>query len=1193
MRRPVRVAVALGVMTAATALGAVPTATRAPEPTPPAADLVEDLRAGASGPVQVRPGPTPGAVGFVGTEPGRPLRPGGGDPTEAAVAFADRYAPALGAAGTDLVAAGTTPRLDGGVAVRFQQEVDGTPVFGAQASVQVNGDGAVLSSLADLSTRAGEAPTGAPVDATEARAAALAAVAKSTNVDAAALAADEGETWVYDPTVVGPPSPFGVRLTWRFEVTSADPPVRQVVLIDAATGTVALSFSRLDQARDRRVCDFAGRPTAEDPTCTAPYDRTESQGPTGVADVDAAHDHSGRTYDFFQSRFGRDSLDGEGVPIVSAVGFCEGSCPYANAYWNGEQATYGPGFATDDVVAHELTHAVTEFSAGLFYWYQSGAINESISDVFGELVDLAHGADDTPANRWLIGEDLPNGALRDMASPPAFGDPDAMTSASFVGGNGDSGGVHSNSGVNNKAASLMTDGGTFGGHEVTGLGPEKVAAVYYETLTTMLTSASDYQDLHAALPQACLNLVGVGGLGLTIGDCQEVQDAVDAVAMDVVPAGQPTDAPVCAAGVEPLPLFRDDLEDPGSGNWVVDTEAGWGWYHPQNPNPYAPAFDATYATSGTTNFFGLDSGDPGRNGAGVVAPGEHGDGRIAMTADVDLPEGTTPYLRFRHAFGFEAGGGVNWDGGVVEYSTDDGASWQDVGNRFTHNGYNGVLNEPETGPNPLQGRAAFVGLSKGYQSSRVDLSTMAGGDIRFRFRIGEDALAGGYGWFVDDIEIYLCPEPALSFSQSADQSAVTVGETVDLHLTVANTGNVALTGVTIADEAAPDCEGPVPDVAVGASRTVDCSYTTVAPTDVGTWSNTATVAVDQFPGATASNPVAVDVLEPGTPALTFTQTVDEPTVALGGEVSLHLTVRNTGNVELTGATILAPEAPACEVEAFLDPLPAGGHDTVDCTHTPTSVGTWTSTAAVTTNELTEPTAAPPVQVEVLDVLAPSVVLTAPADGALVNQGQVVAADFSCADDQPGEVDCVGRGDGRPVADGQPVDTTTPGDHTFSVTATDAADNVEVLEHTYTVAARRPDGRIRQGATGATVGDDRVNPSGMGQSLTARVARGGRATFFVTTENDGTHPEAFTVRGQPSASGYTVAYTAGGRNVGPAIRAGTYLTPVLAPGAVHTVKVVVTVGSRAAPGSQVDRMVTVTSTSDPQRSDVVRFIVRRR
>ena len=133
---------------------------------------------------------------------------------------------------------------------------------------------------------------------------------------------------------------------------------------------------------------------------------------------------------------------------------------------------YGEGLrAADDVVGHELTHGVTEFTSGLFYYAESGAINESMSDVMGELIDLGTPSDpDLPADRWQVGEDLPLGAIRSMSNPPAFGDPDRMTSPLFVGASGDSHGVHTNSGVNNKAAFLITDGGTFNGQTVVGLG---------------------------------------------------------------------------------------------------------------------------------------------------------------------------------------------------------------------------------------------------------------------------------------------------------------------------------------------------------------------------------------------------------------------------------------------------------------------------------------------------------------------------------------------------------------------------------------------------------------------------------------------------------------------------------------------------------------------------------------------------
>ncbi|MGD4048251.1 M4 family metallopeptidase, partial [Xanthomonas citri pv. citri] len=148
----------------------------------------------------------------------------------------------------------------------------------------------------------------------------------------------------------------------------------------------------------------------------------------------------------YQSRFARDSLDGAGLSLKSTVRYCDPlePCPLANAFWNGEQMIYGQGFASaDDVVAHELTHGVTDFSSHLFYYYQSGALNESLSDIFGELVDQADGVDGAGGPvRWQLGEDLPIGAIRSMANPPAHGDPDRTGSPLYFGGPEDNGGVH-------------------------------------------------------------------------------------------------------------------------------------------------------------------------------------------------------------------------------------------------------------------------------------------------------------------------------------------------------------------------------------------------------------------------------------------------------------------------------------------------------------------------------------------------------------------------------------------------------------------------------------------------------------------------------------------------------------------------------------------------------------------------------
>jgi hypothetical protein len=421
------------------------------------------------------------------------------------------------------------------------------------------------------------------------------------------------------------------------------------------------------------------------------------------------------------------------------------SCPYQNAFWNGAQMVYGTGFAADDVVGHELAHGVTDFSSSLFYYYQSGAINESLSDVFGELMDQTNGAGtDSAAVKWLMGEDIPGiGAIRDMEDPGAFGDPDRMTSPNYTADPNevDAGGVHSNSGVNNKAAFLMTDGGTFNGRTVTGLGIPKTSRIYYEASVNMLTSASDYGDLAAALQQTCNNLVGTGGI--TAADCVEVGDSIAAVEMTTLPPAAPNpEAPVCPVGQTAANLYFDDLENTASGNWALQTVTGPNrWFYPQNPNPIG--LDATFATSGDTNIWGYDR------------PGV-GDYSIAMTSSTALPAGSTPYLRFDHSFGFDDDASGAYDGGVLEYSVNNGSSWNDAGSLTSVNGYTGTITSGFG--NPLQGRSAFVRESNGYISSRYALSSLAGQNVRFRFRIGTDSFAGSddYGWFIDDVNLYTC-----------------------------------------------------------------------------------------------------------------------------------------------------------------------------------------------------------------------------------------------------------------------------------------------------------------------------------------------------------------------------------------------------------------------------------------------------
>lgn len=617
---------------------------------------------------------------------------------------------------------------------RFRQVYDGVPVLGGELNVQTTSGNELLVATGKFLPRI-SLDTSPKVSAQVARNRALAAISKYHKIKVGQLRATRPTLWVYDPAILDAPGAQVPRLVWRMDVSPAGVAnFRELVLVDAKTGIVALHFNQIDTALNRSTYTanntqtLPGTPvcTESDPTCS-----------NGDADAKGAHINAGATYNFYKNVLGRDSIDGAGLPLISTVHY---GSNYANAFWNGQQMVYGDAYGfplADDVVGHELSHGVTQYESHLFYYYQSGAINESLSDVFGELIDLSDGlGNDSASVRWKLGEDITGlGAIRDMKNPPNFQQPDSMESSYYYGGSEDNGGVHTNSGVNNKAAYLITDGGTFNGQTVSGLGIDKTAKIYYEVQRNLLTSASDYQNLATDLPQACNDLVGTSGI--TSSDCQQVSNAVAATQMNQQPAAAPDpEAPVCASGQTPHNVFFDNLENPASGNW---SKTG-SWYYPQNPNQVG--LDATYATSGNTNFWGYDQPNAG-------------DYSITLNKNVSIPAGKTTYLRFNHSYGFDDDPFGDYDGGVVEYSV-NGGPWQDLGPKFTNNGYDGTVTQYNGSGNPLAGRSAFVADSHGYISSRANLSSLAGKSVRFRFRIGTDSSVDDYGWFVDDVRLYTC-----------------------------------------------------------------------------------------------------------------------------------------------------------------------------------------------------------------------------------------------------------------------------------------------------------------------------------------------------------------------------------------------------------------------------------------------------
>jgi hypothetical protein len=541
----------------------------------------------------------------------------------------------------------------------------------------------------------------------------------------------------------------GPRLAWRIDARLPEAQGRaeehRLIVVDARLGHVLASIGRRYSV-DRFICDNRSVP-GRTYRCGPPYARSEGDPGTGVAEVDAAYRLLGVVDEFLASRFGRDGLDDRGARLKATVRYCASyGCPWRNAEWKWaeQQAIFGAGWArADDIVAHELTHGLLDHEAPLFYQYQSGAINESFADVFGELVDLSYvGGTDTAASAWRIGEDTPVGAFRDMQDPARFGHPDRVRSPRWHVSAADDGGVHRNSGVGNKAASLIADGGSFRGYRIKGIGRTRTARVYYQALTTRLTPAANYIDLADALVAACADLAGRDGM--TMAHCASVRDATRATQMALPPASRaPARAPVCAAGRRAVDVFADDLEDPASGTWVSQRLVGTrkGWFHPQNPN-VDPSWDATWASSGSTNLYAPNYA-------------ARSDTVMQTRSAVRIPE--QAYLRFEHGYSFDADGGRRYDGGIVEVKV-DGGPWRGVKALFTQGGYGGRIARGYG--SPLAGQRAFSGDSHGWSSARVDLGAFAGRWLKLRFRMASDRTVGGRGWYIDDVRIYTCARDA-------------------------------------------------------------------------------------------------------------------------------------------------------------------------------------------------------------------------------------------------------------------------------------------------------------------------------------------------------------------------------------------------------------------------------------------------
>lgn len=420
---------------------------------------------------------------------------------------------------------------DGRSVLRFQQTYQGVEVFAGQLVIQLTPNNNVLM----INGEVGANLTLGTTPGLSANSAVRAAINEVLNVYEVVedgLQVSEPELLIYIPELIG--ANGDPVLVWKLNVSQdLFPPVDQLVFVNAQDGSIELSIDQLHSVKLLSTYDANNGYSTTGATlvCT----QADLNCSSGDTDEKNAHMYASDTYDFYETFHKRDSINDHGMIIKSYVHWGVGWC---NAQWTGSYMRYGDGcvIVADDVVAHEMTHGVTSYESDLVYAYQSGAINESFSDIWGEWVDLTNGhGTDTTETRWQMGEDAYT-VIRDLQDPTLYGDPDMMSSPYFYIGSDDAGGVHTNSGVGNKAAYLITDGDTFNGYNIVGLGIYKAAKIFYEVQTNILTSGSDYEDLGNGLVQACKNLIGTNGITST--DCLYVQKAAYATEM-IVPVPYP------------------------------------------------------------------------------------------------------------------------------------------------------------------------------------------------------------------------------------------------------------------------------------------------------------------------------------------------------------------------------------------------------------------------------------------------------------------------------------------------------------------------------------------------------------------------------------------------------------------------------------------------------------------------------
>lgn len=608
-------------------------------------------------------------------------------------------------------------------------------------------------------------------------------------------------------------------LAYQIEVTNKKD-VREYIFINAHTGELVEQFTGIHPI-DRKLYE----------TNTTATNLKWKEGDAFPGTLSSWQQNevvtSEHVYNFFKNAFGYVSYDAADHTMITVNNDPTISCP--NARWNGTYAGYCDGTATDDVIAHEWGHAYTEYTSGLIYQYQSGALNESYSDVWGETIDLINNYMDEGENlsvrtttacsgslRWKVGEDATSfgGAIRDMWNPNCNGDPaKVLDAANYYCGTADSGGVHTNSGVTNHLYALLVDGGTYNGYTMTGMGFVKAAHLWWRAQKNYLTTTSDFANFADALEASANDLIGVNlqglsttvtpagltGLSITSADVQNVKNGILAVQLRTSPATQCNYTPLLAQSAPSLcasatnnPLFKEDWEN-GLGNWTVTN---------------VPTKPSTWEARDWTIKSNLPKSRPGK--AIFAIDPINGDCASNLQNGIlrlESPTITMPTFtsgKYEMAFNHYVATESTWDGGNIKYSLNEG-SWTLVPvTAFTYNGYNSTLDGTSSNDNPLKGQRAFTGTDGGslggsWGQSVIDLSKLgvtSGSKIKFRFEMGTDGCNGVEGWYLDELYVYNCSTLAVEDVKKQNGISVFPNPTSGF-ITIQNTRNSDLKTVEI------------------------------------------------------------------------------------------------------------------------------------------------------------------------------------------------------------------------------------------------------------------------------------------------------------------------------------------------------------------------------------------------------------